>query len=69
MVQEKDQRRRVVARIHAKATAVERLVELSRLYGVSANSKKVNGTVQEVLVDQVYTNWSTSLPVECISVN
>jgi Transposase IS4 len=51
-MEEKDPRRTVGARVHAKAMHVASLAECARRYGILKKSKLVNGTVVEVRVDK-----------------
>lgn len=63
MTAPKDPRRHVGARVAAKATAVANLAECSRLFGAAAKEKVIEGTVQEVIVENVNNRNRTSLRV------
>ena len=52
MTSEKDPRKVVNARIHAKVTHITCMSQCSRLYGALAKTKYLDGTVTRVLVDQ-----------------
>jgi hypothetical protein len=51
-MEDKDPRRTVGARVHAKAMHVASLAEYARRYGILKKSKLVNRTVVEVRVDK-----------------